>query len=93
MAGAWGAGATPVPGGGGRRQIPLPLNVMLKTLDLMPQAEGSHSRLQSRSQKPRSPPPRVPPLRAPVLFWERKSAEKPQGPTCKGLMGKEVRQV
>ena len=48
-------------------------------------------------QEPEAPPPSSPQsllLRAPVLvFWERKSAEKPQGPTCKGLMGKEVRQV
>lgn len=41
-----------------------------------------------------SPAPSIPPESPPVLlFWERKSAEKPQGPTCKGLMGKEVRQV
>lgn len=40
-----------------------------------------------------SPAPSIPPVPPVLLFWERKSAEKPQGPTCRGLMGKEVRQV
>lgn len=52
---------------------------------------------QALKQEPEGPLPSSPPepllLKAPVLFWERKSANKPQGPTCKGLMGKEVRQV
>lgn len=38
-------GATPLPGGEGRGQIPLALNVMLRTSDLVPQVEGSHNRL------------------------------------------------
>lgn len=84
---------TPVPGEGGRGQSPPALSAMLKALDLMAQAEGATGvfKAEARSHHPQTP--EAPLLWAPVLLWERKSAEKPQGPTCKGLMGKEVRQV
>lgn len=45
VAGVWDAGGHPVPGGGGRGQILLAMNVMLKASDLIPQAQRSHSRI------------------------------------------------
>lgn len=71
--------------GGWGGQVPPALNAMLTASDSMPQERGARS--------PAPSPPVSPSVAPALLFWERKSAEKPQGPTCRGLMGKEVRQV
>lgn len=76
-------GATPLPRGEGRGQIPLALNVMLKTSDVVPQVEGSHTGFKAGARAPPPQPPRV----FPSVLGEEVSRETAR-PHLQGADGK-----
>lgn len=69
----------PIPEGKAEARSQPTLNAMLTASDLMPQERGA-SELRAGAPSP----PVSPSVALALLFWERKSAEKPQGPTCRG---------
>lgn len=84
VAGMWGTGSHPSPQAN-------PTSLECHAKDFRRGTTRGGQPQQALKQEPEPRPPNPP--ESSLLFWERKSAEKPHGPTCKGLMGKEVRQV